>query len=252
MAAAEARGELADAGPAGPSRSCVYVGPSVDAERLRGRSRGLDRRVDSPELAPPDVRERDSERGRLGDDAVGHRQRHEPPADRERVHRHLRPVDELLDAARARRARRRAQSRTRRRAPPALAHDREPFCPCRSGGLTTNGYPIRSAAARASTSVGTTAYRGCGTPASASRWRWRSFEVASTAASGDERVRQPEPRGDPRRDRDREVDPGRDHAVEPLGRGEPLDSELVLGRDDRPPVGEAEPGRRRDRGRPRS
>ena len=57
-------------------------------------------------------------------------------------------------------------------------------------------------------------------------------------------MRQPEPVRDPRRDRDRKVDPGRDHAVHPLGPREPVDPALVLGRDDRPPVRVREAGRR--------
>ena len=60
-----------------------------------------------------------------------------------------------------------------------------------------------------------------------------------------DRVRQAHPRGDAGRDRDRPVDPRRDDAVHLLRLREPLDAELVLGRDDRPPVGEPEAGRRR-------
>ena len=42
--------------------------------------------------------------------------------------------------------------------------------------------------------------------------------------------------GDP----DRPVDPGGNHAVDAFGGREPLDPPLVLGGDDRPPVGEGE------------
>ena len=45
--------------------------------------------------------------------------------------------------------------------------------------------------------------------------------------------------------RDRPVDAGRDHALHSLGIGEALDALLVLGRDDRPPIRELEPRRRR-------
>ncbi len=58
-------------------------------------------------------------------------------------------------------------------------------------------------------------------------------------------MRQPHPRGDARGDGHRPVDPGRDDPVHALRLREPLDPDVVLGRDDRPPVGEPEAGRRR-------
>jgi hypothetical protein len=58
-------------------------------------------------------------------------------------------------------------------------------------------------------------------------------------------VRQREPPRDAGGDADRPVDPRRDHAVDALGLGELRDPGLVLGRDDRAPVREREPGRRR-------
>jgi hypothetical protein len=57
-----------------------------------------------------------------------------------------------------------------------------------------------------------------------------------------DRVRERLALGDPGGDRDRPVDPGRDQPVDPLGRGEAVDLRLVLDRDDRAAVGEAEPG----------
>jgi hypothetical protein len=58
-------------------------------------------------------------------------------------------------------------------------------------------------------------------------------------------VRQGQALGDPRRDGDGPVDPRRDQAVDPLGPREPLDARLVLGGDDRAPVGVAKAGRGR-------
>jgi hypothetical protein len=55
-----------------------------------------------------------------------------------------------------------------------------------------------------------------------------------------QRVREREPLRDARGDRDRPVRTGRDHAVDPLGLGEPVERGLVLARDQRAPVGERE------------
>ena len=53
-------------------------------------------------------------------------------------------------------------------------------------------------------------------------------------------MRQSEPLGDPRCDRDRVVGAGRDHPGDLLGACQPVDRRLVLDRDDRAPVGVAE------------
>ena len=60
---------------------------------------------------------------------------------------------------------------------------------------------------------------------------------------GRERMGQPAPGSDARRDSHGPVDPGRDQAVDPLRFDEPVDSLLVLGGDDRAAVGVAEAGR---------
>ena len=60
-----------------------------------------------------------------------------------------------------------------------------------------------------------------------------------------DRVRKAEPLRDPRRDRHGPVDARRDHALDGLRPCQPLQRRLVLVRDDRPPVGEREPDRRR-------
>ena len=53
-------------------------------------------------------------------------------------------------------------------------------------------------------------------------------------------MRQAKPIGDAGRDPDGPVGAGRDQAVDVLGLGEPCDRLLVLGGDDRAPVGERE------------
>ena len=58
-------------------------------------------------------------------------------------------------------------------------------------------------------------------------------------------MRQRESLGNTCGDRHRPVDPRRNQPLDPLGTGQPLDARLVLGREDRAPVGVAEPRRRR-------
>ena len=57
-----------------------------------------------------------------------------------------------------------------------------------------------------------------------------------------ERVRQAQPRRDPRRRADRRVRAGADHAVDALRLGQSLERGLVVHGDDRPPVGVGESG----------
>ncbi len=112
-----------------------------------------------------------------------------------------------------------------------------PRWPCRSGALTTQG------TGRPSSGPETRCQAGCGTPAVASRSRWRALEVARTAVAGERGCAIPHPLRDPRRDRDGPVDARRDDPVHALRLREPLNPALVLGRDDRPPVGDGEPRR---------
>ena len=222
MAAAEPRGELADARPVRADEHLRVRRPVVHADRRRGR---LGRRRTTAatssgvELARPDVRERDAERGRVGDDPVGDGQRMEAPVDRERVHRHLRPGDQLLDEHDARRARARARARTPPRARPVVRHEREPLLALEVGRLDDarvaelGGRGRRLGQARARRDS-----RACGTPASAKRSRWRSFDVAACAVGGSSGCGSPRRCGDAGRDRDREVDARRDDAVDALRR----------------------------------
>ena len=117
------------------------------------------------------------------------------------------------------------------------AHERQPALPLPVGRLDDARRGRRSSSRR-----------GCGTPAASKRSRWRCFDVASGGRRGVDRVRQPHPLGDARRDPDRPVGAGRDDPVDALGLREPVDGRLVLGRDERPLVGvarsPARPGRR--------
>src|SRR5829696_4606186 len=103
VAAAEPRGQLDDARAARADHDLRVRRARLDTERRGRLARRLDGRTDVHRLecAWPDVRERDAERRRLRAHAVGHGERVEAPAERERVHRHLLAVDQLLDEARA-------------------------------------------------------------------------------------------------------------------------------------------------------
>src|SRR5262245_55804898 len=102
VAAAEARGQLADPRPIGPDEHLRIARPVLDPDRARrGRGR-LDRRPDLRrlELARPHVRQRDAETRQRRRQPVGNGQRVEVPADRERIDGHLATGDELLDEQR--------------------------------------------------------------------------------------------------------------------------------------------------------
>ena len=114
-----------------------------------------------------------------------------------------------------------------------------PFCPCRSGALTTDGMGSPSSGSE------TSCQRGCGTPAFARSSRCFCFETARLATAPLIGCGKPHLLGHARRDPDRPVDAGRDHAFDRLGGREALDALLVLGGDDRPPIRELEPRRRR-------
>ncbi len=234
-----------------PMRSCVYDGPSsipsapTAARRRRARAR-------RSHVAGQDVGERDAERGRVGDDPVGDRERREalPPIEKPTTVTSG-PSTSSSTSARPLRAALRAVSIAAGSSAGSSTSVR-PFCPCRSGAFTTTG-PVT---AGSSSSPPTTHERGCGTPASASRSRWRSLFVAATAVAGvigcgrpsRSAIRAATPTG--------QSVPGEIDPVDAERAGEPLDRRLVLGREDAAAVGEvgsrARPGRgrrRRARGR---
>ena len=197
------------------------------------------------------MRERDPERRRLGDDAVGHGQWREPAVDRERVDRDLAAGHELLDEDDAR-ARLVECELERVREHRLVGHEHEPLLALPVGRLDH-----ARVAERAGRRLGVLQRRaddmprvwhpGFGEALALAELRGREHRGRRV-----DRVRQHEPFRDPRRDRDRPVDSGRNEAVDPLGGGEPVELRLVLDRDDCATVGAGEPGRRRDRGRPRS
>ena len=235
-------------------------GPACTSGRSRSRALRPPRAPPRPrrrpaprERARPDVRERDAERRRLGAHAVGDRQRVEAAVERERVHRHLRPVDELLDEAGVRRVRPRARRRPRRSASDSSVDEREAALALPVGRLddAREAEPL-DRRARLLEALQSSRRAAAARPPRAKRSRCRTFDVASTAVSGEIGCGSAEPLRDARGDPDGPVDARRDHAVDALGLGEPLDAGLVLGRDDRAPVGEREARARRDRGRRRS
>ena len=112
-----------DTGPSVAEQHLRVRRPVANAERRGGRRAqpATAASTSAGALARPDVGERDAERGRLGDDAVGHGERDERAADGEGVDRQLRPVDELLDEHDRPARRARAPARTPPRARPGRA-----------------------------------------------------------------------------------------------------------------------------------
>ena len=98
-----------------------------------------------------------------------------------------------------------------------------PRWPWRSGALTTQGNAIAGSPAE---NVRGCEHPGGGEPLALPRLRGREHRRGAV-----DRMRQPEPLGDARRDPDRPVGAGRDDAVDGPGAGEALDALLVLGRD---------------------
>ncbi len=241
VAAAEPSGELDDLRAGEPDDDLRVRRPVLDPERGGRLARRLDGRADvrGRERARPDVCERDAERRRLRADAVGHGQRVEAPVERERVDGDLLPVDQLLDEAGVRPGclERGVDGGGE---PRFVADEREPTLALAVGRLHDARKPepfdrgARLAEALAEL-----------------RLRLRHSRLGEALALTDlrgrqlrdlrrERMREREPLRDARGHRDGPVDPRRDHAVDPLGLGEPFDARLVLGRDDRPAVGERE------------
>ena len=244
MPAAEPRGELDDLRALRADDDLRVRRAVLDPERGRSLPRGLDRRSDvrRRERARPDVRERDAERGRIGAHAVGHGERVEAPVERERVDRHLLAVDQLLDEARLRpRSLERCVDRRRKRR--LVLDEREPALalPVRRLHDAREAEPLdRGARLREALGDLGPRLRDAGFAEALALLDLRDRELRDLRR---ERVREREPLRDAGRDGDRPVDPGRDHAVDPLGLREPLDPRLVLGRDDRAAIREREAGR---------
>ena len=234
MAAAEARSDLDHLRAVRPDPKLRVAGTVLDPERAH---RGLcDLRRLPARLARPHVRQRDSERGRLSRQPVGDRQRVELAAQRERVHRHLGTVDELLDDRHtAARLLDRAPDRGRKL---ILGADE---------GQALLPLPVRRLHHRRH---GQSLFRfRDDVPARLRHLRLRErlalllLRDGPVRDRGVDRMRQPQPLGHACRDSHRPVDARSDDPLDALGRGEALDAVLVLGRDDRSPVGVPEPGR---------
>ena len=216
--------------------------PLLDPERGCGRSGCLDRRADRCRLerAWPDMGESDSERGRLGDDPVGDGQRCEATADREGVDGHLAPGNELLDEHHVR-ARLLERERESVLELPLPADEHEPLLALPIGRLD-HAWVAEAVGSRPcllerrADHVARVRDARLGEPLALAELRG-----GQDGGGWVDRVRQGEPLGDPRGDRNRPVDAGRDDPVDALRRGEAVDLRLVLDGDDRPPVGEAKP-----------
>ena len=128
--------------------------------------------------------------------------------DREADHRHLRPVDELLDERERRCGRAPARSRSRPAAPPGRATSVSPFWPCRSGALTTHGaVDLRRLVAAADDPPARLRHACLGEPLALAELVRREHRRLRR-----DRMRQPELLGDPRGDADRPVGARRDRS----------------------------------------
>ena len=239
MTATEPRRELAD------TRT---VGPDENLRVARARSRSRPRRAAAASstapiwparLARPDMRERDAERRRRGGQADRSPSAGGSARRPRSVDGHLGPGDELLDDQRRRCATRRARA-IASASSSAERDEREPALTLAVGRLDHAGEADALGRPRRR-SAPTDLVRRLRNTRLAKRSRWRSLEVESVAVSRRDRMRQREPlrtvRRSPPASRSR-----RDQPVDALGAGEPLDARLVLGREDRAPVGVAEPG----------
>ena len=231
-----------------PGRDLDHVGPSLAAESDLGVARAVldpERRDRAPRRldhgvgrmgARPGVGEGDAEGGRLGEDPVGHREREELAVARDRVDRQLGAVDQLLDedAAAAGLGDRRLDGGGELG---RLADEREPALALPVGRLDDTRERDVGIARRERPRLDDA--RGGESLALA---RLRRREHRGGAA---DRVRQAEVLGNPRRNPDRPVGPGRDDPVDLARPGEPLDPRLVLGRDHRALVRKGESGSER-------
>ena len=230
----------------------MYVGPSVtpsaSAAARAASTAASDRHARSARRARARPRTR-AARPRARSVTVSGTKR---AADREGVHRHLGPVHELLEQREpaARGAERRLERVVQLRRRP---RQHEPLLALPVRRLDHEREADSSAAARASTSVGATAYArlrhpGLGEPLALAQLRGRERGHLRRRAGAAARAA---PRSAPRsrpgsRSRARS---GRRAA--PRMR-EPLDPDLVLGGDDRPPRRRSGTPARTGRGRPRS
>ena len=169
---------------------------------------------------------------------VGDRQREEAAAARERVDGHLLPRHDAPRRGRLARERetRRASSTPLERPPGASTSERPSLTLAIRCLDDAREAELAGARRRAPPASRQSAWRAAEPPprrtaraGAASRPRARQCRARAGARS-------PRRCGEPRRDRHRPVDPGRDDPVEQLGAREPVEAFLVLGGHDRAPV----------------
>ncbi len=216
----------------------MYDGPSVISSAAAARPATA--AASRPASLGQTCARRDAERGRLGDDPVGHRERVVLAARRESDHRHLRAWNELLDerevAARLEPRRRESVLELGRR-----LNEREPALALAVGGLDDAGEGrLRRDVVRADHVPLGLRHAGLVQPLALSELVRRQ-----RGGPGGHRMRQPGALGDPCGDADRPVGSRGDDPVDRERADEAFDRGLVLDREDAPAVGEPKPRSRR-------
>ncbi len=239
MAAPKAGSELDNTG-AGRADTELGVGRALaDADRLGRGTRRFRARLRG-DCARPGVGERDAERRRLRREAVGHGERVEPAACRERVDGDLRPLDKLLDEAGAAPGGLDGQL-DRTGNPGCVVHDREPSLTLPVGRLHNAWWvDLEHLLGRANQLPTRLRHSGLRKPRPLAELR-----DGGRSRLGPERVGQAQAGRDAGRNGDGPVDPGRDQPLNGLRPRKALDPRLVLGREDCPSNRVAEPRRAR-------
>ena len=163
---------------------------------------------------------------------------------RERVHRHLATGNMLLHDQR-RRARRVERDANRLLHLLRGTHEREPTLSLAVRRLDDTGKTDASCGLRRLGRARADLVRRLGHTGLREPLPLTQFRRRERGGLRGDRMPQSQALGHPSSDRHGPVDPGRDQPVNVLGAREPLDSGLVLGRDDRAAVGVPESGRRR-------
>ncbi len=229
MTATEPRGQLDHAGSVLADPNLRIGRPVPDPERLGRGPSGSDESLCcfNTKSRRPGVGERDPERRRLGGQPVSDGQGMEDAVERDCVHGHLRPLDVLLGDEGAV-ARGGAGRLDRGREIRLVAHQRQSPLALPVGRLDDTGNARLGEHARLR-------QPGGGEAVALARLRGREHGGRPV-----DRVRQPEPLGEARGDPHGPVRAGRDDAVDPVSARQPVDSGLVLRRDDGAGVGVAE------------
>ena len=222
MTAAEPRRDLHHHRAARPDAKLGVRRPLADAERLDRGAGDLDDRLLVVQ-GGPGVRERHAERGRVGSQAIRHRERGEPTVERERVHGHLRSFDVLLDegAPGAGLGQRLLEGGVEIR---PIRHEREPALSLAVGRLH-DAREREGGVAR----VERPRVRHTGR---CERLPLPCLRGGDRAGARVDRVRQAEALGDACGDAHGPVGAGRDDPGDLAGAGEAVDALLVLGRED--------------------